>query len=166
MNIVIVFIVSCYSALLIDLMCAIVISLYITNITSLFHYVLRITVELFIFYYCVQLSCPYFVIANSQVQYFIMVIKHNLIESFPTHLVFIGLLLMAYRHLTGIHVQINQMVAPDAPAALPRARHSLQLQHEIRGAPPAASSGRQTEHPPVHIHCPQQRPGHHGPYTT
>ncbi len=101
-----------------------------------------------------------------------MIINQSLIEGlikkrmFQTHLIFIGLFLVAYRHLTGVHMQINLMVTSDAPAAVLRTCHPLQLQQEIRGAPPAASSGPQTEPPAVHIHRPQLRPRHHGLWRT
>lgn len=80
-------------------------------------------------------------------------------------LVFVGLLSVTDGGLAGHDVEVDAVVAADAPAApLPR-RHPLQLQQHVVSTHPLLASCRQAVHAAVHVHGPQQRDRHGDPCT-
>lgn len=78
-----------------------------------------------------------------------------------THLILVGLLLVADGQVRGVHVQVDVVVAGDAPAALLSCCHPLELHLGITALLPLLPCRRQAENPPVHIHHPQPG-GRHG----
>lgn len=77
-----------------------------------------------------------------------------------TYLILVGLLLVADGQVRGVDVQVDVVVAGDAPAALLSCRHPLELHVGIAAVLPLLARGGQAVDPPVHIHCPQQGDGH------
>jgi len=78
-------------------------------------------------------------------------------------LVFIGLLPVTDGVLTGHDIEVNMVIAADAPAAPLPCSDALQLQQQVVGAHPLLAGCGQAVHSAVHIHGPQQCDGHGGP---
>lgn len=81
-----------------------------------------------------------------------------------SNLVFISLLLVADGGLTGHHVEVNVVVAADAPAAALAGGDALELQQHVIAALPLLAGCGEAVNPAVHVHGPQQRDGHDGPW--
>lgn len=79
-----------------------------------------------------------------------------------SHLVFIGLLLVANRGLAGHHVEVNVVVAADAPAATFAGRDAFELQQHVVASLPLLAGRGEAVHSAVHVHGPKQRDGHDG----
>jgi len=77
-----------------------------------------------------------------------------------THLILVGLLLVADGQVRSVDIQIDVVVAGDAPAALLSRRHTLKLHLGIAALLPHLARRGQAVDPPVHVHRPQQRDGH------
>lgn len=77
-----------------------------------------------------------------------------------THLVLVGLLLVADGQIRSVDVQVDVIVAGDAPAALLSRRHPLELHLGVMAMLPLLARRGQAVDPPVHIHRPQQGDGH------
>lgn len=75
-------------------------------------------------------------------------------------LILVGLLLVADGQVRSVDIQIDVVVAGDAPAALLSRRHTLKLHLGIAALLPHLARRGQAVDPPVHVHRPQQRDGH------
>lgn len=78
-----------------------------------------------------------------------------------THLVLVGVLLVANRQVGSVHVQVDVVVTSDAPAALLGRRHPLELHMGVMALLPLLPGSGQAVDSPIHIHCPKQG-GRHG----
>lgn len=75
-------------------------------------------------------------------------------------MVLVGLLLVADRQVGGVDVQVDVVVAGDAPAALLRRRHPLELHVGVPALLPLLPGRGQAVDPAVHVHRPEQGDGH------
>lgn len=81
--------------------------------------------------------------------------KNNITRSIEeTHLILVGLLLVADRQVRSVDIHIDVAVTGDAPAALLSCRHSLELHLGITALLPLLPRRGQAVDPPVHIHRP------------
>lgn len=75
-------------------------------------------------------------------------------------MILVGLLLVADRQVRSVDVQVDAVVAGDAPATLLSCRHPLELHLGITALLPHLPRRGQAVDPPVHIHGPQQGDRH------
>lgn len=73
-----------------------------------------------------------------------------------THLVLIGLLLVADGQVGGVDIQVDVVVTSNAPATLPSSRHPLELHLDVMALLPLLARRGEAENTTIHVHRPQQ----------
>lgn len=73
-----------------------------------------------------------------------------------THLVLIGLLLVADGQVGGVDIQVDVAVTSNAPATLPSSRHPLEFHLDVMALLPLLARRGKTKDTTIHVHCPQQ----------
>lgn len=71
-----------------------------------------------------------------------------------THLILVGLLLVADWQVRGVDIQVDVVVTSDAPAALLSCRYPLELHMGVMALLPLLPRRGQAVDPPIHIHRP------------
>lgn len=77
-----------------------------------------------------------------------------------THLVLIGLLLVADGQVGGVDIQVDVVVTSNAPATLASSRHPLELHLDVMALLPLLARRGKAEDTTIHVHRPQQRCWH------
>lgn len=103
---------------------------------------------------CVAVTYRFPLKANPQP--FTRLLPLTVISMTETHLVLIGLLLVADWQVGSVDIQVDVVVTSDAPTTLPSSRHPLQLHLDVVALLPLLAHCGQAEDATIHIHRPQQ----------